>query len=169
MMRSCAVIFIWRGVIRSEHETSILHTCSILWIIDFSFCRGWKQRFFCLLQKSHLYNGVCLFYSWGYNSPLRAIFHEGSVFAHVWTQGWEKEPFSICVSSSYAYKTIWEWAQQSQSREGWQFDVTSLIFVPLASIVLPCIQCCITLQSVLGSISRKLHRKKETKGGCPRS
>ena len=116
-MRSCAVIFIWR-VIRSGHETSILHTCSILWIIDFSFCRGWKQRFFCLLQKSHLYNGVCLFYSWGYNSPLRAIFHEGSVFAHVWTQGWEKEPFSICVSSSYAYKTIWEWAQQSQRERG---------------------------------------------------
>ena len=29
MMRSCAVIFIWRGVIRSEHETSILHTCSL--------------------------------------------------------------------------------------------------------------------------------------------
>ena len=36
----------------------------------------------------------------------------------IWTQGWEKEPFSICVSSGYAYKTIWEWAQQRERERG---------------------------------------------------
>ena len=147
-MRSCAVIFIWRGVMRSEHETSILHTCRVYCELSISlFVEVGNKDSFVYYRKV-----ICIM-------VFAYFIHEDTILPcatcapffmkglRIWTQGWEKEPFSICVSSGYAYKTIWEWAQQRErerEREGWQFDVTSLIFVPLASIVLPCIQCCIT-------------------------
>ena len=169
-MRSCAVIFIWRGVIRSEHETSILHTCRVYCELSISlFVEVGNKDSFVYYRKVICIMVFAYFIHEDTILPCAPFFMKGRSSHMYGRRGGKKSHFQFVSVRATHIKQFGSEHNKARAREGWQFDVTSLIFVPLASIVLPCIQCCITTESVLGSISRKLHRKKETKGGCPRS
>ena len=170
MMRSCAVIFIWRGVIRSEHETSILHTCRVYCELSISlFVEVGNKDSFVYYRKVICIMVFAYFIHEDTILPCAPFFMKGRSSHTYGRRGGKKSHFQFVSVRATHIKQFGSEHNKARARGLTVWRDKSDFCSLRASIVLPCIQCCITLQSVLGSISRKLHRKKETKGGCPRS